>query len=509
MCGQAIRLRLSATRMPHSGPGSKWWARTKPPAPFGRSHGRRARARTASVGGVTDLSAKPALHLDAKRLKALFAIELKRFTLDHPRSEALAERGHASLLGGVPMSWMLKWPGRFPIFFEKAQGARLFDVDGHEYVDLCLGDTAAMAGHSPPAVAAAVAERSRTGTSAMLPTEDALWVGEELQRRFGLQAWQFTLSATDANRFALRLTRALTGRPRVLVFNWCYHGSVDESFVTIRNGLVQGRPGNVGPPVDPTGTTRVVEFNDLEALERELSHGDVACVITEPALTNIGIVLPDEGFHAGLRDLTRHHKAYLLLDETHTLSAGPGGMTARDKLEPDIVTIGKAIGGGVPAAAFGVSADCAERVAAQRVFSRTEASGGVGGTLAGNALSLAAVRATLEGVLTPEAYARTIPLADRFAEGVEASIDRFAAPWHVARLGCRAEYRFCPDAPHTGTEAALGTNRAVARYLHVFALNRGILLTPFHSMALMAPTTTETDVDQHTQIFADALETLT
>jgi glutamate-1-semialdehyde 2,1-aminomutase len=342
----------------------------------------------------------------------------------------------------------------------------------------------------------------------MLPTEDAAWIGEELARRFGLPLWQFALTATDANRWALRLAREVTGRAKVLVFDWCYHGSVDESLATLTPDGVRARDGNVGPPVDPGVTTKVVQFNDLEALERALEPGDVACVLAEPALTNIGIVLPDDGFHEALRSLTREAGALLAIDETHTLSAGPGGCTRAWGLEPDIVTVGKAIGGGMPAAAYGVTAELAERIA-----SRNEADyedvGGIGGTLAGNALSLAATRATLEHVLTEQAYERTIPLAARFASETRTAIDGVGLPWHVTELGCRAEYRFQPTTPRDGAEAATAIDPQLERFMHLYALNRGVLLTPFHNMALMCPATTEADVDAHGEVFRAAVEELT
>jgi glutamate-1-semialdehyde 2,1-aminomutase len=446
--------------------------------------------------------------VDRQRLAALTEREAETFAAARPRSAALAGRARGSLLGGVPMTWMRRWAGPFPLFLERAEGARVVDVDGHEYVDLCLGDTGAMAGHAPEPVARAVAARAAAGLTAMLPTEDAAWAGEELARRFGLPLWQFTLSATDANRFALRLCRDVTGRAKVLVFNGCYHGTVDETFATLRpDGSVGVRDGNVGPPVDPALTTAVVEWNDAAALEAALAPGDVACVLAEPALTNIGIVLPEPGFHAALRELTRAAGTLLVLDETHTFSAGPGGCTRADGLEPDVLTIGKAIGGGVPVGAFGVTEELAAR-ALGRPGADWEDVGGVGGTLAGNALSLAAVRATLGEVLTDEAFARMTALGERLADGTAAAIERAGAPWHVTRLGARSEYRFLPRPPRTGGESAAAADEELGRYLHLHALNRGVLLTPFHNMALVCPATTAQDVDRHAEVFAAALEEL-
>src|SRR6266513_4819562 len=311
------------------------------------------------------------------------------------------------------MPWMIRWAGGFPVFAADAQGARFRDVDGHEYVDFCLGDTAAMTGHSPAQTVRAVAEQAARGITLMLPSEDALWVGAELSRRFGLPSWQFALTATDANRFAIRLARAVTGRRKILVFNWCYHGTADETFATLDGGSVVEREGTVGAPVEPSETTRVVEFNDVEALERELQHGDVACVLAEPALTNVGIVLPEPGFHDALRRATRETGTLLIIDETHTICAGPGGYTAAHGLEPDLLTIGKPIAGGIPAAAYGFSDEVADAVE-RTVTDEVADVGGIGGTLAANVLSLAAMKATLAEVLTAEAFERMTALGERF-----------------------------------------------------------------------------------------------
>jgi glutamate-1-semialdehyde 2,1-aminomutase len=337
----------------------------------------------------------------------------------------------------------------------------------------------------------------------MLPSEDSLWVGEEMRRRFGLPYWQFCLTATDANRFTLRLARAITGRPKVLVYNYCYHGSVDESVISIVDGAPGPRPGSIGPQVDPTVTTRVVEFNDVAALEEALAHEDVACVLAEPALTNIGIVLPEPGYHDALRELTRGYGTYLVIDETHTICAGPGGATQAWGLEPDFLTIGKPLASGVPAACYGMSEEVAERTQAFMESLPTTDVGGVGGTLSGNALSLAAMRATLEHVLTDEAFARMIPLGERWTDGVQAAIDAHRLPWTVQRLGCRAEYWFCPEPPTDGGTAAELDDHDLAQYTHLYALNRGILLTPFHNMALMSPATAEADVDLHSRVFEE------
>jgi glutamate-1-semialdehyde 2,1-aminomutase len=437
-------------------------------------------------------------------LEELTARERELFASHNPRSRKLHDAARASLLAGVPMSWMTMWAGGFPLYLDRAAGAAIVDVDGHEYADFCLGDTGAMAGHSPESTMRAVG--AIAGITTMLPTEDAAWVGSELARRFGLPFWQFSLTATDANRWMLRICRHVTARPKVLVFNWCYHGSVDEAFVTLGpDGREHSREGNVGPQVDPAQTTRVAEFNEIESVEAALAHGDVACVLMEPALTNIGIVLPEEGFLARVREACTRTGTLLIIDETHTFSAGPGGCTAAWGLEPDVVTLGKSIGGGVPIGAYGVSAELAERIAAAE-DADLEDTGGVGGTLAGNALSLAAARATLGEVLTDSAFEHMSALRERFVAGVEQAFERFSVPWSIVSLGARAEYRFAPEPPRTGAESAAAGNRELEEFLHLYLLNRGVLITPFHNMALMCPATTDEDVDRHSEAFNAALE---
>jgi glutamate-1-semialdehyde 2,1-aminomutase len=346
----------------------------------------------------------------------------------------------------------------------------------------------------------------------MLPTEDAAWVGEELARRFGLPSWQFTLTATDANRFSLRLARAITKRPLVAVHEYCYHGSVDETFAVLdpadpRRQRVVARRGNLGPAVDPAITTRVVPFNDLDALDRLLADGQVAALLIEPALTNVGIVLPEAGYLEGVRELTRRHGTILIHDETHTICAGPGGVTRAMNLAPDMLVIGKTIGGGIPVAAYGMSADVADRVRAAVPYEDADV-GGIGGTLAGYALSMAAARAALGEVLTVAAFERMIPLAVRWQGGVNEAIGRHGAPWSVTRLGARAEYHFMPEPPRDGADQIAHADPELERLLHLWVMNRGVLMTPFHNMALMSPVTTERDVDRHTAAFDTALEAL-
>ena len=455
-------------------------------------------ARSAILTAVTTI--------DRDHLTRLLDRERDVYAGLHPRSaEAFARAEH--LFGRVPMTWMLKLAGAFPLYLDSARGSTVTDLDGITYADFALGDTGAMAGHSATAVVEAVHRRMAElgGASAMMPTEDGEWVAAELTRRFRAKRWSFALSATDANRWAIRLVRALTGRPKILFHSYCYHGSVDESLIVVGpDGEGTAREGNVGAPVDVTHTSRVAEFNDLDGLERQLAHGDVAAVLIEPALTNIGIVLPDVGYLDGVRELTRRFGTLLIIDETHTFSAGPGGCTTAWSLDPDVVVIGKAIGGGIPAAAYGLSAELA-----QRALGRTDLDlidmGGVGGTLAGNALSVAAMRATLEHVLTDAAFEHMIALATGYTDGVRALFTEFDLPWTITQLGARAEYRFSPTPPVNGAESDAAGDPELDDYLHAYLVNRGVLLTPFHNMALMSPQTTREQVDLHLEVLRAAV----
>jgi glutamate-1-semialdehyde 2,1-aminomutase len=447
--------------------------------------------------------------IERARLDSLIARERASYAAAHPRSAALF-RAADHLFGRVPMTWMAKWSGGFPLYFERAFGDRVVDVDEREYVDFALGDTGAMAGHSPKAVVDAVAERigRQGGVTTMLPTADGEWVGAELTRRFGLPLWSFTLTATDANRWAIRLARLATGRPKILTFAYCYHGSVDETFaVPGPHGEAVSRAGNAGAPVPLRMTTRVAEFNDLGSVAAQLAHGDVAAILTEPALTNIGIVLPEPGFMEGLRDLATRNKALLVIDETHTFSAGPGGATQLWGLRPDILVIGKSIGGGIPTGAYGISHDVARMVEAHHEADLVDV-GGVGGTLAGNALSVAAMRAALEQVMTDEAFVHMVDTATSFTRGVQETIDRTGVRWSVSQLGARSEYRFASPAPRDGTSSAAAGDEALDEYLHLYMVNRGVLITPFHNMALMCPVTSHADVQLHTKLFAEAVDEL-
>jgi glutamate-1-semialdehyde 2,1-aminomutase len=429
-----------------------------------------------------------------ERIASVFEAERASYVALHPRSLALAGHGIAGWYQGVPMHWMRDWSMPYPFVVASARGAVLTDVDGNEYADFCLGDTGSMFGHSPPPVAEAIARQATRGLTYMLPTADSIAVGRLLAERFGLPHWQVATTASDANRFALRVARAVTDRPKILVFNGCYHGTVDETFVRLADGRPVNRPGLLGQVADLTQLARVVEFNDLPALETALSHGDVACVIAEPVMTNSCMVLPDPGFHAGLRRLTRAAGTLLLIDETHTISTGPGGYTRSHGLEPDLFVLGKPIAGGVPASVWGFTDEVARRLDLVR-SQLPPGHSGMGTTLSANALSLAAMRATLEHVMTAAAYAHMDSLAAQLAAGLQATVDRYGLPWHVVRVGARVEFICAPGPLRNGTEAEAAHAPALEQAIHLALLNRGCLIAPFHNMMLVSPETSAAQVE--------------
>jgi glutamate-1-semialdehyde 2,1-aminomutase len=444
-----------------------------------------------SIGGVS-----------TTRIADLRESEGEAFRKARPKSAARVGNGLPGFFGGVPMHWMNDWPTPFPIIVDRARGASILDIDDVRLDDFCLGDTGSMFGHSPPPVARAIRRQADRGLTYMLPDEDALVLGRLLTERFGLPEWQVATTATDANRFALRVARAVTGRPKILVFNGCYHGSVDETMVRLVDGHPVNRPGLAGEFRDLTEATKVVEFNDIPALEKALAGRDVACVITEPVLTNSCMVLPETGFHAALRRLTRKTGTLLLIDETHTISTGPGGYTMRYGLEPDLFVLGKPIAGGVPASVWGMSADLARRY---RSYNARKASGysGMGTTLSANPLQFAAMRATLEEVMTEANYTHMERLARRLDAGLTAVIDRYQLSWHVMRVGARVEF-ICAKGPlKNGGEAEAAHAPALEAAIHVALVNRGVLIAPFHNMMLVSPATTAQQVNRLIAAFAE------
>ncbi|MDR0851921.1 MAG: aspartate aminotransferase family protein [Clostridiales Family XIII bacterium] len=449
------------------------------------------------------------MDINRGKLVSQYQKEIDDFKNTHPKSGALYQRAKDSLLQGVPMNWMTKWAGSYPVFVAEAKGAHFTDVDGNTYLDLCLGDTGSMIGHASEPAVAAITEYVKQGTTFMLPTEDAIWVGEELGRRFGMKYWQFSTSATDANRFALRLAREVTKRPMVVVYNWCYHGTVDETVAVIdeATGKTVAKPGSLGPQVDPSKTTRVIEWNDVPALEDALKTGDVAAVLAEPVMTNCGIVHPAPGYHEQLRALTKKYGTLLIIDETHTLCTGIGGYTKEYALKPDMVVVGKTIAAGIPTAAYGFTEELGKKVA-DAIPPELCDIGGIGGTLAANALSMHAMKAVLSEILTEAFYAKSIPLATRFNAGVQRVIDEYDLPWNTTQLGCRTEYWFRRAPAVNGGEAEAAVDFELDQYMHLASLNRGILMTPFHNMALISAPTTEADIDRHTEVFREIVQAI-
>ncbi len=455
---------------------------------------------SASTPGSTPFS--------AAQIARFFAAESACFRAAHPRAAAYHQQAASHFLFGVPMHWMADAPAPVPLVVDRAEGARLFDADGHAVIDFCLGDTGAMFGHSPAPVARVLAEQGGHGATTMLPSQAALDVAGLLQQRFGLPMWQFTTTASDANRFVLRWARAITGRSTIVVFNGCYHGTVDDVFVDLQpDGSAHTRPSLLGQVHDLARFTRVVEFNDLPALRAALAAGDVACVITEPVLTNIGMVLPEPGFLEGVQAACREHGALLVLDETHTISCGPGGYTRLHGLSPDILVLGKPLAGGTPGAAYGFTTQVGARMQAAKAAAPAGHSG-IGTTLSAGLLTLKLMRAMLAEVMTESAYAKMFAICQRVADGLEAIIARRGLPWCVTRIGARCEYQFTPRRPRNGSEARAAFDDALEPALHLALLNRGVLLTPFHNMVLASPAHTEADADALIAAFDDALSAL-
>lgn len=434
-------------------------------------------------------------------LDTLLEQEQVLFATRHSRSQQLFVAGQTNYLYGAPSHWMRRWAGGFPLYVKHAQGAHITCVDEIDYIDFCLGDSGGMCGHASPAITRAVAQQLSQGATFMLPTTDANWVGAELERRFGLPFWGFTTSASDANRAVIRIARMITGREKVLVFNGCYHGSVEEALVALQGDQVVMRNGIHPNAVDHARISKVIEFNDEAALEAALASEDVACVLAEPVMTNFGLIEPRAGFLDKLHELTKRTGTPLIIDETHTFSHGPGGYTAAHGLSPDFLVVGKSVGGGIPVGLYGMSREIAERlwqmvpkVNPARV--RQSSHLGFGGTLAGSALQVAAVKVVLDEVLTHTAFTKMIDLAKRLASGTRRVISDAKLPWYVAQSGARVEIMHAPNPPRNATDVARDRNGVLEALVHVFFMNRGVLITPFHNMMLMCPATEAADIDQ-------------
>ena len=445
-----------------------------------------------------------------EQLAVLRAREDTVFNERTKKSKEAFDKAHENLLNGVPMPWMGDWGTEHPIFLEKAQGNKCIDIDGNEYADFCLGDTGAMFGHSPKATAKKVAEQVEKGITTMMPTLDALEIGKELEKRFGLPTWQVAMTATEANRYTIRNARALTGRPKIMVMQECYHGSLDESLPQITEegklALRTDYDSNPGLPKDQL--TRVVEFNDLKAAERELAHMDVAAVLLEPVMTNCGMVLPEEGYLEGLRELCDKYGTYMIIDETHTLSNGYGGYTKAHGLKPDFVTLGKSIAGGIPVAVYGFTKEITDKINETYGHAGVSDPMGIGGTLAANQFAIAAMRETLSKVATEDAFEKMFRGQERLSDGLEAVLRKYDIPWSLTRSGARCELQFMPTLPKNGTEAKNNFDWQLMYYTHIYLSNRGILITPFHNMMLISPVTSDEDIDKLIQGWDDCLKEL-
>jgi glutamate-1-semialdehyde 2,1-aminomutase len=429
---------------------------------------------------------------------AMLKRENNLFTQRNPKSRAFAQKASQNWLRGVPMHWMVDWGTPFPLFVAKANGVDITDADGNRYVDFCLGDTGAMFGHSPPAVVDALQAHAASGLTTMLPSQDAADVGALLEDRFGLPFWQVTATASDANRAVLRWCRGITGRNKILVFNHCYHGCVDDTFVTADDGHVKMVEGLVGEPRDLTEHTKVVEFNDASALEKALADRDVACVLAEPVMTNVGMVLPDPDFLEKLRELTIKTGTLLILDETHTLSSGPGGYSKAQGLRPDGLVFGKPIAGGIPAAVYGFSANVAARIKTM-LETRGQGRSGIGTTLSGSKIQLALIKAVLTAYFTEQSFAPMLRLAQTLETTIREIIIKHGVDWHVIRVGARVEFMCSPNRPRNGYEASRIIHKPIDEAVHHYLLNRGVVITPFHNMMLICPATTEANVQALTE----------
>lgn len=446
--------------------------------------------------------------INIEAARRLFEQEREAFVAKMPRAQMLAKQAAQHMLFGVPLHWMTDWSTPFSLYVDKAQGAHFTDVDGHEYVDFCLGDTGAMFGHSPKPVADALKDQAECGFTTMLPSEDAVWVTQELARRFGLPYWQFALSASDANRFIIRWARAATGRDKILIFNGCYHGTVDDVFVDLVEGKPTQRDSLLGQVYDLTTHTKVVEFNDLTALEIALADGDVACVLAEPVMTNIGMVLPSTDFWQKAQAIIKAAGTLLVIDETHTISSGVGGYTKAHSLQPDCLVVGKPMAGGVPCAVYGMS----NLVASAAVHAKQHAPAGhsgIGTTLTANMITMSAMRATLEHVMTDAAYVHMFTLANMLAENLRTIIGQHKLPWCVTQVGARVEFQFSQVPPRNGSEAAEILDSELEHMIHLYLLNRGVLITPFHNMLLVCPATSKEDIYKLTTFFEACITELT
>jgi glutamate-1-semialdehyde 2,1-aminomutase len=453
------------------------------------------------------MSAPRIAGIDQDRLAAFAVTEARRFAKSRPKSAAVHAAGAAHWLGGVPMHWMRDWSSPFPLVVARAEGARIEDIDGYELDDFCLGDTGSMFGHSPAPVARALRRQARRGLTYMLPSADSAEAGAQLTRVFGDFRWQIAATATDANRYALKVARAVTRRPKVVVFDGAYHGTLDETMVALEGGQTVPRPGLVGQVFDLRKAAVAVPFNDLAALEAALQTGEVAAILTEPVMTNSCMVLPEPGFLDAVQALATRHGALFILDETHTLSTGRGGYAQVHGLKPDALVVGKAVAGGLAAAVWGLSPALAAGFA-EAESRRSPGHSGMGTTLSGNPMQFAALCACLTEVMTPKAHARMERGAARLEAGLARVIARHGLAWHVVRVGARVEFICAPGPLRNGAEAARAHHPRLEGALHLGLVNRGCLIAPFHNMMLVSPVTKKRQIDRLIAAFDEVLTQL-
>jgi glutamate-1-semialdehyde 2,1-aminomutase len=449
--------------------------------------------------------------IDPSRVRKLEEEENARFVAERPRSIALQERARGSMPRGVPMAWMDDLYDHPPVWVSHGEGASFTDVDGHTYLDMYVADMSAFCGHAPRPVVDAMTHQATLGTQFLLPSEGAIAVAEHLAHRYGLPKWQFTLSATQANTEVTRLARELTGREIVLMFDAHYHGEGDATLVVEEDGVVVPETPGLTPGV--AAQARLVQFNDVAALEAALEPGDVALVLAEPAMTNTGFLLPQPGYHEELRRATRETGTLLAIDEVHTLPCAYGGLARAWGLEPDFLTLGKALAAGVPLAAYGMRDEIASLIAPpaqlHREMGATVAQVATGGTLFANALSMAAGRAALLDVLTEEAFERTASLGERMAAGLRRAIERAGVRWSVAQHGAHASYFFVPEPPADGASSRAADDPGLRALIRVFMANRGVWESGWWLGPTVSVAHSDEDVDRYIDLFGEFLAEVT
>lgn len=450
------------------------------------------------------------MQIDRRRIAELRRREDQRFVEERPRSRALLQQARASMPAGVPMSWMVSLYAHAPFFVREAKGAYITDVDGHRYLDMNLADTSMACGYGLEVVAEAVRSQFLRGSQYLLPTEVSIPATRALAQRYGMPRWQFTLAASSANVEAIRIARAFSGRDRVLVFDGKYHGILDETCHVPGQGGVE--PELRGLARDAGKATDIVPYNDLAAAERVLERGETACVLVEAAVTNVGgVLMPRAAFLEGLGELTRRFGAVLVLDEAHTHVCAYGGLKRAWNVGCDVLVLGKAITGGIPAGVYGLTEALADFVenALDRGSRGYVPELAIGGTLFGNPLQIAAIGATLEHVLTAAAQARAAQLGERLASGIETGARRRGLPWSAHRLYNRSGYHFAEKLPGTNAEARAAADPELRDLMRVYMANRGVWEAIYSASPAVSLAAAEADVDLYLSVYEACLDELT